>query len=54
MQGETNERWFELCGQAAIAGDPDYLLELTREIVRILVEKDRRLRASTSKRPTAA
>jgi len=48
MQGETKERWLDLCAQAIIVEDPHRLLELTREIIRILDEKQRRL----SKQPT--
>lgn len=44
MQGETKERWFDLCAQAAITADSDRLLELTREIVHMLTEKERRLK----------
>jgi hypothetical protein len=43
MQGENAERWRKLCGQAAIEQDPDKLMELIREINRLLDEKEQRL-----------
>lgn len=44
MRGETGERWRKLCEQAAIEQDPEKLLELTREINRLLDEKEARLK----------
>ena len=44
MQGEIRERWFDLCAQAAVVEDPDRLIELIREIDRLLGEKENRLR----------
>ncbi len=43
MQGESKERWLDVCAQVVIVEDPDRLLELTREIIRMLSEKERRL-----------
>jgi hypothetical protein len=43
MQGTAGERWRELCARAAVEQDPDKLLELTREISRLLDEKQERL-----------
>jgi hypothetical protein len=43
MQGVNNERWVELCEKAAVEQDPAKLLELTREINRLLNEKRARL-----------
>jgi hypothetical protein len=43
MQGETRERWWVLCEQAAVEQDPEKLLELTKEINRLLEEKERSL-----------
>jgi hypothetical protein len=40
---ESNERWKELCEQAAVEQDPLKLLELTREIDRLLAKKQNRL-----------
>jgi hypothetical protein len=43
MIGENEQRWKELCAQAAIEQDPKKLIELTKEIDRLLAEKQRRL-----------
>lgn len=43
MQGETKERWLLLCEQAAVEEDAERLLELVKEINRILEEKEKRL-----------
>jgi hypothetical protein len=43
MQGETRERWYELCAKAAEEQDPDKLLELVQQINRLLQEKESRL-----------
>jgi hypothetical protein len=43
MQGPTKERWQELCERAAIEQDSDKLLELVKEIDRLLAEKQDRL-----------
>jgi len=43
MQGETKERWMELCEQAAVEQDSEKLLILTQEINRLLQEKEIRL-----------
>jgi hypothetical protein len=43
MQGINKERWVELCEKAAVEQDPAKLLELTREINRLLNEKRARL-----------
>ena len=44
MQGETRERWMQLCEQAANEQDPKRLMELIEEINRLLVEKEQRLK----------
>ncbi len=49
MQGEMKERWVDLCAQAAIVEDHDGLIELVREIDRLLGEKESRLRQQNSK-----
>jgi len=46
MKGETGERWKELCAEAAIEQDPQRLLELVKEINRLLEEKEARLKGS--------
>ena len=43
MQNETLERWQDLCQQAAKEQDHHRFLELTREIIQMLTEKERRL-----------
>jgi hypothetical protein len=54
MKGKTGERWKELCEQAAVEQDAEKLLELTREINRLLEEKEQRLKgnAVTPQKPT--
>jgi hypothetical protein len=48
MQGQTYERWQELCQQAAIEQDSKTLMELTAEICRLLDEKEARLKQRTN------
>ena len=43
MQSKTKERWLELCEQAAVEQDRVKLLELAKEINRLLQEKENRL-----------
>ncbi|HEY1800610.1 MAG TPA: hypothetical protein VGG46_06700 [Terriglobales bacterium] len=43
MDGKAKERWLELCEQAAVEQDRDKLLQLMREISRLLEEKEERL-----------
>jgi hypothetical protein len=43
MIGEKEQRWKELCAQAAVEQDPKKLIELTKEIDRLLAEKQSRL-----------
>lgn len=42
-QNDSND-WQGLCRQAAVEQDPDRLLQLTRRINEILLEKEERLR----------
>ena len=44
MQGKTLEHWQELCRQAAGEQDSHKLLELIKEINRLLEEKEQRLK----------
>ncbi len=44
MQGETKERWQELCELAAKEQDPEKLSALVAEIDRMLQEKEDRLK----------
>ena len=39
MQGQNKERWQELCALAVKEQDPEKLVELTGEIVRLLQDK---------------
>jgi hypothetical protein len=41
---EHTEKWLELCKQASSEQDPETLMKLTAEILRLLEEKDKRLR----------
>lgn len=43
MQGETGERWRQLCEQAAVEQDTQKLVQLIREINELLEAKERRL-----------
>ena len=43
MQGDAKERWLQLCEQAAVEQDRKKLLQLMREISRLLEEKENRL-----------
>ena len=43
MKGETRELWQRVCEQAAVEQDSEKLLQLTREINRLLNEKEERL-----------
>jgi hypothetical protein len=43
MKGKTKETWEHFCEQAAVEQDPDKLLELVKEINRMLEEKENRL-----------
>jgi hypothetical protein len=54
MQGQTKERWEELCEQAAVEQDPEKLLELVQEINEILLQKRRRLTGGTAAGPDKA
>jgi hypothetical protein len=44
MQGQTLERWQQLCALAAEEQDPGKLLEIVKEINRLLEEKEQRLK----------
>jgi hypothetical protein len=54
MRGETGERWRKLCEQAAVEQDPRKLMELIREIDRLLEEKENRLGREESQAKGAA
>jgi len=44
MQGEKREEWQRLCRLAADEQDADKLMELIKEITRLLEEKEERLK----------
>lgn len=43
VQGKTKESWTYFCEQAAVEQDPEKLLQLVKEINRMLDEKENRL-----------
>ena len=49
VKGETWELWQRVCEQAAVEQDSEKLLQLTREINRLLNEKEERLKNLRSK-----
>jgi hypothetical protein len=48
MKGQQKEYWMQLCEQAANEQNPDRLMELVREINRVLEEKERSLKKARS------
>jgi hypothetical protein len=44
MEAKTREDWMYFCEQAAVEQDPEKLLQLVKEINRMLEEKENRLR----------
>jgi len=54
VQDPNEERWRELCAQAAVERDGEKLLELTKEIIRLLDEKEARLKSpEPNQKPSA-
>jgi hypothetical protein len=51
MKGEKKEQWMRLCEQAATEQDADKLMELVREINRLLEEKEERLKRGSTVNP---
>jgi hypothetical protein len=51
MQGKTKERWVQLCEQAAVEQDSEKLMKLLDEIVRMLDDKEKRLKGQNSQTP---
>jgi hypothetical protein len=49
LRGERKEYWMQLCEQAANEQDPDKLMELVKEINRLLEEKEQRLQREKSR-----
>jgi len=54
VQGENAERWRLLCERAATEKDPAILMELVREINRLLEEKEERLQGHRADNSSAA
>jgi hypothetical protein len=50
---ENEERWKYLCELAAKEQDPQKLIELTREINKLLLFKQNRLNGEANKKPPA-
>lgn len=48
---KPEERWRELCAQAAVEQDPQKLMELVLEITRLLGEKHDRPKSKTEEAP---
>ena len=48
MQRKTKETWMHFCEQAAVEQDPERLLQLVKEINRMLEEKESRLQRQRS------
>ena len=49
MQGRVKEDWMQLCEQVAIEQDTERMIELVRELNRMLDEKEQRLGLEQSK-----
>jgi hypothetical protein len=45
VQGETKQRWIELCSEAAICDDPHRMDELSQAITALLDQEKQRLHA---------
>jgi hypothetical protein len=52
MLSELNEQWKDLCQQASTEQDPTRLLELVREVNRLLEEKQHRTTGNGTDRST--
>jgi hypothetical protein len=46
MQGEKRERWHQISEQMETEQNPDRFIELSKELLRLLDEKRRRLNAT--------
>ena len=51
VQGETKQRWIELCSEAAICDDPQRMDELAKAITALLDQEKRRLQALSRTAP---
>jgi hypothetical protein len=48
LKGEKKEIWMHLCEQAAVEQDPAKLMDLIKEINKLLEEKERRLKGDSN------
>ena len=53
MQEKVKEDWLQLCEQVAIEQNPERMIELIRELNRMLEEKEQRLKRKQSKNGAA-
>jgi len=51
VEGQNKERWQQLCALAAVEQDSEKLIEITEEIIRLLDEKEARLKRSNPPEP---
>ena len=54
MKGEVRERWKLLCAQAAEEQDSEKLLELVKEINKLLEEKEQRLKSQAAEKTASS
>jgi len=52
MKGTAKEEWTQLCEQAAVEEDPEKLMILVKQIIRMLDEKEQRLKDRNSEAPS--
>ena len=50
MRGKTKELWEQFCERAAVEQDPEKLVQLVKEINRMLEEKETRLKQRDEER----
>ena len=50
MRGKTKELWEQFCEQAAVEQHPEKLVQLAKEINRMLEEKENRLKQNQAKK----
>jgi hypothetical protein len=50
LQGETKERWRELCEEALVEKDPDRFVATIQELLQVLEDREERRRNATGLR----
>jgi len=50
MQGKVKEDWIQLCERVAIEKDPERMIVLVRELIRMLDAKEERLQRESAAR----